>query len=92
MSCDELMKKIDSLDFARHEAQLFLDTHPDCKAALDYFNRTTDMLEELRTKYQDSYGPLVATASGTESYRWVDGPWPWQLTDAEKAEKKGGKG
>ncbi len=92
MSHDELLNKINSLDFARHEAQLFLDTHPDCREALDYFNRTTDMLEEYRTKYQDAYGPLVSTVSGNDSYRWVDGPWPWQLNASDMARKKGGKG
>ena len=53
MSREELMDKIHALSFAMSEAQLFLDTHPDCRAALDYFKGLRDELDVAMTEYQN---------------------------------------
>ncbi len=83
MSREELMKKITALDFAKFEAQLFLDTHPDCAMALEYFNSTLDELNSLRAEYAAKYGPMLAEQNGDEGWKWVNSPWPWQaqMTD-----------
>lgn len=75
----ELLRKIQELSFARHEAQLFLDTHPECKMALDYFHKMTEELDRVMTEYQNKYGPLVADAVMGDKWTWCDGPWPWQM-------------
>ena len=76
MNKDELMKKIDSLTFAMTEAQLFLDTHPECRNALDYYRRLVDELDVAMTEYQNKYGPLVPEAIAEDNWNWIDGPWP----------------
>lgn len=83
MSKEELMKRIQALDFAKLEAGLFLDTHPECAMALEYFNTTLDELNSLRAEYVAKYGPLTAEDNGTEGWKWVNSPWPWQtqMTD-----------
>ena len=78
MNRDELMHKIHALSFAMTEAQLFLDTHPDCKYALDYYRRTADELDAAMTEYQNKYAPLFADATSPDRWTWIDGPWPWQ--------------
>ena len=78
MNKDELMRNIDSLSFALTEAQLFLDTHPDCRNALDYYRRLVDELDVAMTEYQNKYGPLVPEAIAEDKWNWIDGPWPWQ--------------
>ena len=87
-----LLKKIQQLSFAKCETELFLDTHPECMQALDYYRKTVDELTMLMTEYQEKYGPLVATAVGSDRWSWIDGPWPWQLDREEKAKgERGGK-
>ena len=73
-----LMDKIRSLSFVKAELELYLDTHPRCKVALDYYYQTVDALNKLREEYQAKYGPLVAEGSiNTEEWTWVKEPWPW---------------
>ena len=84
MTREELMDKIHALSFAMTEAQLFLDTHPDCHAALDYFRNLRDELSLLTTEYQNKYGPLFADMTVGDKWAWIDGPWPWQHNGKEK--------
>ena len=53
MTKDELMNKIHALSFALTETQLFLDTHPDCKQALEYYRRLVTDLDTAMTEYQN---------------------------------------
>lgn len=73
-----LLRKIQELSFAKDEAQLFLDTHPECKMALDFFRKTTDELDVAMTEYQNKYGPITADTAMGDKWTWCDGPWPWQ--------------
>lgn len=84
MNRDELMNKIHALSFAMTEAQLFLDTHPDCRDALTYFRQTGEQLDTAMTEYQNKYGPLFADMTVGDKWTWVDGPWPWQHGGKEK--------
>ncbi len=84
MNREELMDKIHALSFAMTEAQLFLDTHPDCRAALDYFRGLRDELDGYMTEYQNKHGPLFADMTVGDKWVWVDGPWPWQHNGKEK--------
>ena len=84
MTKEELMDKIHALSFAMTEAQLFLDTHPDCRAALDYFRAAKDEMDMAMTEYQNKYGPLLADMTVGDKWAWIDGPWPWQHNGKEK--------
>lgn len=84
MNRDELMDKIHALSFAMTEAQLFLDTHPDCRDALMYFKKSREELDTAMTEYQNKYGPLFADMTLGDKWTWVDGPWPWQNGWKEK--------
>lgn len=78
MSKTELMRKIQELSFAKVETELFLDTHPECRSALEYYQKTVDALEDAMEEYQNTYGPIVAASQNGTGWSWVDGPWPWQ--------------
>ena len=75
---EELMQRIHALSFAMTEAQLFLDTHPDCRDALTYFKDMRAQLDTALTEYQNKYGPLFADMTVGDKWTWIDGPWPWQ--------------
>ncbi len=79
----ELFKKIQELSFVKTEIELFLDTHPESKVAMDYYKETVSALRDLMTKYQAEYGPITAeNGILNDAWWWVDKPWPWQ-NDAE---------
>ena len=78
MNKNELMRKIQELSFAKVETELFLDTHPACRAALDYYHKIIGELDMAMTEYQNRFGPITAEASASDRWNWVDGPWPWQ--------------
>ncbi|MBE6532735.1 MAG: spore coat protein CotJB [Ruminococcaceae bacterium] len=74
-----LLEQIRALGFVKVELELYLDTHPNCRTALDYYRKTVDELERLTEEYHNQYGPLVASGNlSTENWNWINGPWPWQ--------------
>lgn len=87
----ELLRKISEMSFVKTELELYLDTHPTCKMALDMYHKTVDELKLLTETYKNLYGPLVAGDSvNTESWSWVNMPWPWHegngAVDSDKGE------
>ena len=78
-SQDALLKKIQALSFAKVETELYLNTHPDSQAALEYYRDILSSLDEAMTGYQNKYGPLFAEAGAGDRWTWVEGKWPWQL-------------
>lgn len=78
-----LLKKIQALSFAKVETELYLDTHPDCAMALEYYKDTLEALDELMSEYQNKYGPLFAEGVVGNRWSWVDGKWPWQLSEED---------
>ena len=83
MSREELYLKIQQLCFAKTETELFLDTHPTCKNALDYFHRTVRDLDAAMSEYQNKYGALTTDGvTGKDRWTWVEGAWPWQNGDS----------
>ena len=76
----ELLKKIQELEFAAVELNLYLDNHPECQRALADYNRFTEKLINLKNAYEARYGPLTHFGNTPSQYpwQWVDEPWPWE--------------
>ena len=75
---NDAMKRVQKLAFMKTETELFLDTHPDCRRALDYYHKIVDELSALREEYANMYGPITACESMGDRWTWIDGAWPWQ--------------
>ncbi len=74
-----LLKDIAKLKFAQHEAVLFLDTHPKCTEALDYYHYVTGLLNKAVAHYTAEFGPLTKGQVNSEEYfTWAESPWPWE--------------
>lgn len=87
---ESLMKKISELAFVKTELELYLDTHPACRMALDMYHKTVDELKILTETYKNLYGPITASDSvNTEYWSWVDMPWPWQSGNGAVENGKG---
>ena len=74
---NELMMKIQKLAFAKVEAEQFLDTHPECRAALEYFKEVVKNLKAATEEYSLKYSPIASSDVSGEEWSWADGKWPW---------------
>ena len=80
MNKEKLMRQIQEVSFALVDTNLFLDSHPDCQLALDFFKDMQVKYAQLTADYELSYGPLTAFDTNTsEGWSWVQGTWPWEL-------------
>ena len=77
---NKLLCEIRAQRFAADDSALFLDTHPQNKAALRYIAARRAQLAALTDRYQAQFGPLTAqTPQVYDSWKWVEGPWPWEV-------------
>ena len=76
---NELIRQINEYSFVLDEMRLFLDTHPQCKEGIMYYNEYVEKRNEVVAEYQRLYGPLnYYELSDEESWQWVSEPWPWE--------------
>lgn len=81
MSEKALKRHIEAIDFAILEIELFLDTHPTDRRAMQ-------MLREYRTRrkieitnYESRFGKYIVTTDNVDAqdrWNWIDSPWPWE--------------
>ncbi len=74
-------KRLHALSFALVETALYLDTHPNCKRAIAYYDKVKAEYERELEKFEDKYGPVTAmsdSATQNGSWQWINHPWPWQ--------------
>lgn len=79
-SRSEMLNKVQKLGFVVVDVSLYLDTHPNDAAALQFYDKYKALLKQAQEEYTASFGPLnrysVDTANG---WAWIDQPWPWEL-------------
>lgn len=82
MNREQAMRLVQMYDFALVDTGLFLDTHPNCKEALIFFDETRKKSEEARNYYEKNFGPLTCrNVDVTKDYQWAMTKWPWELED-----------
>ncbi len=75
----ELLKEIMKVEFANVETTLFLDTHPRDARVIAEHNKYAYQLDMLIKRYEQKYGPLTHQAMSSCPWRYIDGPWPWEI-------------
>lgn len=81
MNKSELKRKIFEIDFALHELNLFLDSHPTNKKAAELLNGYRVQRRELVEIYESQFGRLIITPDDVPTngcWEWLKGPWPWE--------------
>lgn len=76
-----LLNEINECSFAVNDMLLYLDTHPCDEAALSYFMEHKNRRVAALKEYAKYYGPLTidtADDEASESFLWVETPWPWE--------------
>lgn len=80
------LTELQALGFAVQELALYLDTHRDDREALELYRNYQQMFERCREEYRKNHGPLNhMQASDSESYDWLDDPWPWEYGKNKEA-------
>jgi len=83
LKCEDLLKRIQELEFAAVDLNLYLDNHPENQQALIDYNKITEELKKLKKMYEAQYGPLTNYGYAPSQYpwAWVNDPWPWEVKD-----------
>ncbi|MBP3321926.1 MAG: spore coat protein CotJB [Clostridia bacterium] len=77
---EQLLKRLQSLEFAMVDLGQYLDTHPGCREALSYYKDLKAEHESVKGKYEEQFGPITAGGGGNADYwDWIATPWPWEL-------------
>lgn len=77
----QLLEQLQAIDFVLVELNLYLDTHPDDRGALQQFNENVRLRWKLANEFEQCYGPLMNLGRSYSGYpwQWNDTPWPWQV-------------
>ena len=80
---EKMLYELDSISFAAHELNLYLDMHPEDQSMVTLFNDYRRKLEELTKNYEDKFGPLMVNSEEMENktFSWTNSPWPWEGTN-----------
>ena len=75
----KLMKIINQASFAMDDVKLFLDTHPSCSEAIEYYKKVKKIRMDAVDEYTRDFGPLTAYDVDVKDYwNWNDSPLPWE--------------
>lgn len=74
------LMQVQIYDFATHELNLYLDTHPGNTKMLALFKEYNECAKKARMEYEQHFGPLTVSAVHAEKtpWIWIQGPWPWE--------------
>jgi spore coat protein JB len=86
----KMLQELMALQFSVLEFNLYLNTHPCDKEALEEHYEHANQLREIRRAYQEKYGPILPMHSDQyawypkcddEYYNWqyIETPWPWKI-------------
>lgn len=77
----DLLDQINEFSFAAYDTLLYLDTHQEDQAALEYFREMTQKRKEAMVEYGRQFGPLTIdcdSATADDRWQWAMQPWPWE--------------
>lgn len=77
----EMRKLIHEIDFALHELNLYLDTHPTSVKAMELLKEYRKKRMEAVALYEQRYGKYICAVDDvpvSTCWQWLKGPWPWE--------------
>ncbi len=73
------MRNLQTLDFCLLETVHYLNGHPGCKDALDYYQQIRKEALAARNAYEEAYAPITMYGcNDSDCWEWVMSPWPWE--------------
>lgn len=83
----EWLHRLQAVQFALVELQLYLDTHPTDNKAKEQYTKFSDYLKNYIPLYEKQFGPLFQYGLSNDyknNSPWVQQPWPWELEYPKK--------
>lgn len=75
---EKMLYEIQTMCFAAHELNLYLDLHPEDKSMIILFKDYQDQIRSLKNEYENKYGPLTVNGVKNENlFTWESATWPW---------------
>ena len=74
----ELLEWINIVSFAVDDVKLFLDTHPNCTEALEFFDEFKKQRVQALKEYAKYPLTLDTATTQMDYWKWINDPWPWQ--------------
>ena len=74
---EKLLYSIQTICFAAHDLNLYLDMHPEDQSMITLFNDYLKKEEELIKEYESKYGPMTVKEGSMN--KWVTNKWPWEV-------------
>ena len=81
---DSLLLKLYETNFAIIDLNLYLDLHPNDSKMYEIYKSYVKNFENIKKMYEQNYGPLEITCVESDTYNWIDNPWPWDKDGGAK--------
>ena len=78
---ERLIRRIAAIDFALVELHLFLDSHPNNTEVANKLDEYQMKSDELRSQYEEKFGPLSPMGKNGNRWAWISNPWPWDTSE-----------
>lgn len=74
------LRKLQELEFAAVDLNLYLDTHPEDEEAIEKLSGYNDEIEKMRAEYEEKETILFSHHVRTKEdlAKWINDPWPWE--------------
>ena len=78
---EALLYQVMQYKFALIELNLYLDTNPNDKEAIELFNQYQKIEKQMCNQYESMYGPLTLDSNylNNDNWVWNNSPWPWEV-------------
>lgn len=78
---EDLLMKIQELQFVAVDLNLYLDNHPQNKNAITDYNTVARELTNMKKLYESQNGPFCnfGCSESQSPWQWVNEPWPWEI-------------
>lgn len=73
-----LLQQVYVTGFQLDDILLYLDTHPDCPAGMQYYRQAQAANQRAVAQYEQAYGPLMVGRVNAQNWNWIRDPWPWE--------------
>lgn len=81
MEYGDILRRLQEVQFALIELQLYLDMNPEDERAVQQYNGLSEQLMNLKLAYERQRGPLMqyGFSPSPRRWAWVRTPWPWEI-------------
>lgn len=74
---ENLLLKIESLEFTLNDLALYLDLHPEDTLVFEAFKEAVEKYKDYLDRYERIYKPLNLDSVYKDTYEFYKNPWPW---------------